>query len=115
MLNPVRKFRVFHLYQITIFNPASTHRGTIPLMPVRNRYIDSVIPNFYRRQAIDFMVLAFIDAYRFAQPSVTLEEAAVAFQKRYNIATDLWDARSIVTTYQRINKDLLNGQKSENS
>jgi hypothetical protein len=83
-------------------------------MPQKNQFLDSAIPYLYRRQTMDLLAFAFIDAYRFAQPSVTLKEAALAFMTRYKVSHDLFDVNSVIMTYNRVNKDLIDAQREEN-
>lgn len=83
-------------------------------MPKRNGYLDNFLPYWYQRQTYDIAMFAFIDAYTFSQPSVTLREASDAFLKRYGISEDLHDVDSIMTSYQRIKKDFYDAQKTEN-
>lgn len=54
------------------------------------------------------MIFSFMDAYRFAQPSVTLMEAAAAFLKRYGISREYYDEKNILTTYERTLRDYNN-------
>jgi hypothetical protein len=81
----------------------------------KNQYLDSVIPKYYRMQTLDTMCFVFIDTYRFLFPSVTLLEAAEAFQKRYNIDEDLHSAKSLVQTHQRVNQHLFDAERRDNA
>lgn len=80
-------------------------------MPKEVPYLENFIPHFYKRKQIDVMIFTFIDTYKFAQPSVTLTEAARAFQKRYGIINELYDERYILTTYERTLKDYYGAEK----
>lgn len=82
-------------------------------MAQKNNYLEGVIPFFYRRQIIDVMIHTFITAYQTAFPSITKTEAAEAFMRKYNITADLYDVKSIITAYDRTNKDLIDASKKE--
>jgi hypothetical protein len=80
-------------------------------MATPNNYLDGAIPFFYRRQALDLMIHAFISAYQNAFPSITKAEAAASFLKCYNIATDLYDIKTVIAAFDRTNNDLINASK----
>lgn len=82
-------------------------------MPKENQYLENFIPHFYKRKQIDVMIFTFIDTYRFSQPSVTLMEAATAFLKRYGIAGEYYDEKSLLTTYERTLKDYHDAEKKQ--
>lgn len=67
----------------------------------KNKYLESIIPKFYRRQAFDIMVFTFIDTYRLLLPSVTIEECCKAFVKRYKVDTALITTDTIQQSYYR--------------
>lgn len=82
-------------------------------MAGRNKHLDNVIPRLYQRHTIDIMAFTFIDTYKLLFPSVTIKEAALAFMSRYNISEELHTAESVVITYTRVNKDLIDAQKTK--
>lgn len=83
-------------------------------MAQRNKYLEEFIPHFYQRKAIDIMAFTFIDTYKFVQPTVTLEEAALAFLKRYEISEELFSLNSILLCYHRTIKDYYDAEKKAN-
>lgn len=83
-------------------------------MPKQQPYLENFVPHLYQRQQLDVMIFAFIDAYKFAFPSITTKEAAQAFLKRYKIAEDLYYWRDIVTTYHRTLKDFTDAERQRN-
>jgi hypothetical protein len=84
-------------------------------MAHRNKHIDSFLPYFYQRQTLDIMAFTFIDAYKFLYPSVTLNEAAIAFMKRYGIAEENHNVKSVITTFERVSKDYYDAEKAKNN
>lgn len=80
----------------------------------RNKFLKSEIPYFYQRQTMDMMAFMFIDTYKFVFPSISLDEAAKAFMKKYKISEDFHNVKSVVTTYVRVNKDLIDAQRQKN-
>ena len=66
-----------------------------------NKYLESLIPKFYRRQTFDIMIFIFIDTYRLLLPSVSMEECINAFIKRYKIDMDLITFDAIQQSYYR--------------
>lgn len=80
----------------------------------KNKYLEEAVPNFYRRQTIDVMIFTFIDTYRFVLPSVSVNEAASAFVKRYKISYDLLTTEAVIQSYYRTQKDLYEAEKREN-
>jgi len=67
----------------------------------KNKYLESIIPKFYRRQTFDIMIFVFIDTYRFLLPSVSIDEAVKAFVKRYSIDEELISLDAIQQSYYR--------------
>ena len=67
----------------------------------KNKYLESIIPKFYRRQTFDVMIFVFIDTYRFILPSVSIDEAVKAFVKRYSIDEELISLDGIQQSYYR--------------
>lgn len=75
-------------------------------MPANNKYLDSTIENFYRREAMHICIYVFIDTYKFLFNSITLQEAAIAFMTKYNIDDNLYSADTVIAIYYRVDKDL---------
>jgi len=67
----------------------------------KNKYLESIIPKFYRRQAFDIMIFTFIDTYKLLLPSVTIEECVNAFIKRHKIDITLISFDAIQQSYYR--------------
>lgn len=66
-----------------------------------NKYLENIIPKFYRRQTMDIMIFIFIDTYRLLLPSVSIEECISAFIKRYKIDMNLITYDAIQRSYYR--------------
>lgn len=81
-------------------------------MPSRNRYVQSEIQRLYQRQTIDVMLYTFVEAWRIAQPSVSLKESVGAFLHRWRIAADLYDIDNALVTYYRVAKDVTDAEKT---
>lgn len=79
----------------------------------QNKFLESAIENFYRRDALHVSIFTFIDTYRFLIESVTIDEAIRAYIKRYKIDEDLFSVDSIKSIYNRVNKDLIDLQKNK--
>lgn len=82
-------------------------------MPAANKHLESALENFYRREAMHVSIFTFIDTYRFLFPSVSVDEAADAYMKRYSIDEKLYSRDTVSSIFFRVNKDLieLNKQK----
>jgi hypothetical protein len=66
-----------------------------------NKYLENIVPKFYRRQTFDIMIFIFIDTYKFLLPSVSLEECINAFIKRYKVDMSLITFDAIMQSYYR--------------
>lgn len=82
-------------------------------MPAANKYLETAIENFYRREAMQISIFTFIDTYRFLFESVTMEEAAKAYMKRYKINEELYSQDTVISIYYRVNKDLIDLHKNK--
>lgn len=79
----------------------------------KNKFLEDVVPKFYRRQTLDVMIFTFIDTYRFILPAVSIQEAAEAFMKRYKISSDLMSIEGVTQSYYRTLHDLNEAEKRE--
>lgn len=80
-------------------------------MPAANKHLDNALENLYRREVMHIAIFTFIDTYRFLFNSITIEEAAQAFLKRFNIDEELYSQNAVISIYYRVNKDLTDLQK----
>lgn len=71
------------------------------------------LPSFYKHQTYHGVLFGFVRCYKKLYPSVTIKEVAFAFMKEFNINEDDLDIMGALTTYNRMNKDFLNGQKTK--
>lgn len=78
----------------------------------KNKYLESAIPKFYRRNTLDLMIFTFIDTYKWLIPSVSVEEAAIAFKKRYKIQSTQMTDDAIIQSYYRSQKFLNDAEKT---
>lgn len=68
----------------------------------------------YRREALHLMIYTFIDAYKYIHPSVTIQEAASAFTKRYKISEDEYSVNTVVAIHGRVQQDLIDAERFQN-
>lgn len=80
----------------------------------KNKYLESVIPFFYRREAMHIMIFSFIDGYQKAFPSITIQEAASAFMIHYKVDEDLYQQNTVVSIYLRLKSEYSDAQRLEN-
>lgn len=73
----------------------------------------SEIPALFKRNTFHLLLYGFITGVQHSLPSVTKEEAAQMFLKRFKITPDAYDTQTIVTTYNRINKEIIEVEKKE--
>jgi len=76
-----------------------------------NKYLVGEIPNFYRREVMHVMIFTFVDTYKLLFPSVTIQEAAGAFMKRYKVDEELYSLDTVVNVYGRVNEDLRDAER----
>lgn len=70
------------------------------------------IENLYKRQTIHLLLYGFMTGVQWALPNTNRKEAAQAFLHKYNLM-DNYSVEDILTTYHRINTDLINASKEK--
>jgi hypothetical protein len=81
----------------------------------KNKYIENNIPALYRRTILDVMIYTFIDAVKHTIPGISVDEAALAFSKKYKIDEDEMTLTSITRVYYRIQKELFEDERTKNT
>lgn len=84
-------------------------------MGAPNNYLEGWIPNFYRREVMHIMIFTFIDTYKFLYPTVTIQEAADAFMKRFKVLDQQYSRETVVAIYGRVNQDLIDAERFKNN
>ena len=76
--------------------------------------IEKQIPKLYRQNAINLSLFAYVRGVRAALHTVTVPQAILMFMDDYGIEPDELNTKSCLTTYNRMQKDLLNLKRSDN-
>lgn len=81
-------------------------------MPTPNDLLKD-LPSFYKHQTYHGVLFGFVRCYKLIYPSVTVKEVAGAFMKEFDIQEDQLDLMAAINTYNRMNKDFINGKRQE--
>lgn len=84
-------------------------------MGAKNGYLNETVPLLYRKQILDVMIYTWIDAQRFTLPTITVEDSAISFMRHYKISEDQLSLKKVTETFWRIQKELIDEQKTKNS
>lgn len=84
-------------------------------MGAPNGYLNETVPLLYRKQILDVMIYTFIDAQRFSLPSISVEESAISFLRHYKIEEEQLSVEKVTRTFWRIQKELIDEQKTKNN
>lgn len=71
------------------------------------------LPRFYKHQTHHGVLFGYVRCYLRLYPSVTIKEVAGAFMKEFDVSEDDIDLLTAIRTYQRMNKDFINGKRQE--
>jgi len=82
-------------------------------MPVQTE-IEKLIPTIYKRSALNLSMFGFVRGVRATLPTVTVEMAISMFAESYGIDEEAYNLTSARSVYFRMQKELLNLNKSDN-
>ena len=82
-------------------------------MSDKQKYQNKVIPALYRKQILDVMIFTFIQAQRRLIPTLTIRECGISFLKHYDIDEDELSLLKIEKTYQRIQKEVIKDERTQ--
>lgn len=71
------------------------------------------IPALYRQNALNLSLFAYIRGVRSALHTVSVAQAIDMFMKDYGLDDDTFNRNSALTTYDRMQKDLITLKRSE--
>lgn len=80
-------------------------------MPKRTQ-IENLIPALYKRSVLNIALFAYIRGVRSTLPTLTLAQAVDMFMEDWGLDEDEFNRNSALTTYDRMQKELIN-TKSE--
>ena len=75
--------------------------------------IEKLIPKIYRQNALNLSLFAYIRGVRTALHTVTVVQAIDMFMEDYGLDDDNFNRGSALTTYNRMQKDLITLKRSE--
>lgn len=70
------------------------------------------IPKFYKRQALDLLMYAFVGGVRRALPTVSIADSIALFQQEFNLKPDDYPLDTARRTYNRMNHEYFDVDKS---
>jgi len=71
------------------------------------------IPSLYKRGHLEVSLFSWVNAYKYVFPTISIENAINGFYHFYKIDSDTYPLTTAVKTYQRMNKELHNLEKSK--
>jgi hypothetical protein len=75
--------------------------------PFENR-----IPAFYKKNAVDLMLFAYVCGMRRALPAVKTNKCVELYLNEFELSEDDYPLRSAIVTYERLLKDYFTSKKS---
>lgn len=75
--------------------------------------IEKQIPALYRRNALNLSLFAYVRGVRSALHTITVVQAIDMFMGDYGLNDDNFNRGSALTTYNRMQKELINLKRSE--
>lgn len=83
--------------------------GSMAALPKFKKAIQSL----YMRDSLDTSLFSWINATRYMFPEVSVDNAINGFYRFYNIDKDLYPNKTARTTYYRMQKELLEMEKTK--
>lgn len=80
-------------------------------MGAENSYLKDNFKVLYRKSFMDFAIYIFIEAHRHLIPSVSIRESAKAFMDCNDITGDNYSPESVIQSYLRTRKQLIDEQR----
>jgi len=75
--------------------------------------IESTIHKIYRRNALNLSLFAYVLGVRSALHTITIPQAVDMFMQEFGLDDDTFNRASAITTFNRMQKELLITKKSE--
>ena len=81
-------------------------------MPKESEF-KKAIPTLYKRGYLEISLFSWVNAYKYVFPQISIENAINGFYQYYNIDSDTYPVTTAIKTYQRMNKELHELEKSK--
>ena len=83
-------------------------------MPVQTE-IEKTIPDLYKRSALNHLMFGFVRGVRETLHTVSVHDAVFMFMECFGLDDDSYNSKSAMTTFARMQNDLINTKKTSNS